>query len=154
MRGRALLLAAALALSACGSEPAPPDMKDPAAVAKAYVDAFNTRDLPRMLPLLDQVNFDAVKGALAGGPSSPEYQGIFTQEGVEALAREGGKIEGPRYDRRDAVFRIGKTSYGDAITVILAKSKEGDWKIAENATMPEREFLDLSDKAPPDRKPK
>ena len=51
-------------IAACSGEPAPPDMKDPVSVARAFVDAYNGKDLARMLPLVDQVNMEAIKDAL------------------------------------------------------------------------------------------
>ena len=64
-------------IAACSGEPAPPDMKDPVSVARAFVDAYNGKDLARMLPLVDQVNMEAIKDALADGPDSTAWQGIF-----------------------------------------------------------------------------
>ena len=93
-------------LAACGGGPAPPDMKDPLSVARAFVDAYNAKDLARMLPLVDQVNMDAIKAALTDGPNSEAWQGIFAPQMVQLIAREGGKVEGPRYESRDAVVKV------------------------------------------------
>lgn len=144
----ALLL---LIVAACSGPPAP-DMKDPLSVARAFVDAYNTRDLPRMLPLFDQLNMDAIKEALAGGPDSEAWRGIFAPEMVAVIAREQGKVEGPRYDRRDAVVKVGASGDGDAFVVILSKGKDDRWLIAENATLGAAEFEAMSTEPPPKRK--
>ena len=142
----ALLL---LLLAACGG-PQPPDMKDPASVARAFVEAFNARDLPRMLPLVDQVNMDALKAALSEGPNGPAWQGIFNPEAVLVIGREQGKVEGPRYDRRDAFVKVGEDE-GDAYLVVLVRQKDDSWMIAENTLMSDAKFMALSDE-PPKRK--
>lgn len=136
---RELVAFAFLALAAC-SGPPPVDMKDPVSVAHAFVDAYNTRDLARMLPLVDQVNMDAIKAALSGGPESEAWRGIFAPEMVAILAREQGKVEGPRYDRRDAVVKVGASGDGDAYAVVLSKGKDDQWLIVENSVLSEAEF--------------
>lgn len=137
---------AALVLAACGGA-TPVDMKDPASVARTFIEAYNARDLARMLPLVDQVNLDAVKDALAGGPSSEAYQDIFMPEVADLMAREGGKVVGPRYERHGkrwtAVVSVGKSDRGFVYAILLDENEEGAWKIAENSTMPEEEFLSL-----------
>lgn len=139
----ALLL---LLLAACAG-PQPTDMKDPASVARAFVEAFNARDLPRMLPLVDQVNMDVLKAALSEGPNGPAWQGIFNPEAVLVIGREQGKIEGPRYDRRDAFVKVGEDN-GDAYLVVLARQKDDSWLIVENSLMSEAKFMALSDEQP------
>ena len=104
-------------LAACSGEPVPPDMKDPVSVARAFVDAYNGKDLARMLPLVDQVNMEAIKDALADGPDSTAWQGIFAPEMVQLIAREGGKVVGPRYEGSDAVVSVAKSDLGDVFTV-------------------------------------
>jgi hypothetical protein len=85
-----LALLSLIALAACSSEPPPPDMKDPVSVARAFVAAYNAKDLARMLPLVDQVNLDAIKDALSEGPESEAWQGIFAPDVVDLLARRAG----------------------------------------------------------------
>lgn len=130
-------------VAACSSEPPQPDMKDPVAVARAFVDAYNTKDLSRMLPLVDQINMEAIKDALADGPESASWRGIFAPEMVQLVAREGGKVDGPRYDGRDAVVRVAKSDLGDVFTVELGQREDGDWLIVENAILSELEFAEL-----------
>jgi hypothetical protein len=130
-------------LAACGGEQAPPDMKDPVSVARAFVDAYNGKDLARMLPLVDQVNMEAIKDALADGPDSTAWQGIFAPEMVQLIAREGGKVDGPRYEGRDAVVGVAKSDLGDVFTVELSQREDGDWLIVENAILSEQEFAEL-----------
>jgi hypothetical protein len=144
---RKALSALLLMLAACGG-PQPPDMKDPASVARAFVDAYNARDLARMLPLVDQVNMDAIKEALVGGIDSPAWQGIFPPETTALIAREGGRIEGPRYDRRDAYIKVAAADDGDVYVVILARQKDDSWTIAENAVMSDAKFMALSEEPP------
>jgi hypothetical protein len=139
------LALAALMLAACDGE-TPVDMKDPAAVARKFAEAYNARNLTRMLPLVDQVNLDAVKDALAGGPESEAYRGIFSPEMVDLMAREAGKIEGPRYDGNDAVVKVAKSERGDVYTIVLDEHEDGDWLIEEFATLTEQEFRDLAEK--------
>ncbi len=141
---RLRLAALALALTAaCSSEPPPPDMKDPVSVARAFVAAYNARDLTRMLPLVDQVNMDAIKEALTGGPASEAWQGIFSPEIVALLASENGRVEGPRFEGRDAVVKVGASKTGDVFTVELAKGDDDHWMIVENSVMSLAEFADL-----------
>ncbi len=142
----ALLL---LLLAACGG-PQPPDMKDPASVARAFVDAFNARDLPRMLPLVDQVNMDVLKAALNEGPEGPAWQGIFNPQAALIIGREQGKVEGPRYDRRDAFVKVGEDE-GDAYLVVLVRQKDDSWMIAENTLMSDAKFMALSEEPPKKR---
>lgn len=134
-------------VAACSSEPPPPDMKNPVSVASAFVAAYNTKDLARMLPLVDQVNLDSVKDALAGGPSSEAYRDIFMPEVADLMAREGGKVVGPRYERHGkrwtAIVSVGKSDHGFVYAIVLDADEDGEWKIAENSTMPEDEFLSL-----------
>ncbi len=130
------------ALAACSGEAAV-DMKDPASVARGFVNAYNARDLSRMLPLVDQINLDAVKQALADGPSSEAYASIFQPQMVDLLARDGGKIEGPRYDRSSAVFKVGETVNGDVYTIELGERSNGAWLIEAFNMMGEQEFLGL-----------
>jgi hypothetical protein len=129
----------ALLLAACGGPP-PVDMKDPMSVASAFVDAYNARDLARMLPLVDQVNLDAIKAALSGGPESEAWEGIFAPEMVAILAREQGKVDGPRYDRRDAIVKVGASGDGDVYAIALSKGKDDRWLIVENSVLSEAEF--------------
>lgn len=141
---RRLIALAALALAACTGEP-PIDMKDPAAVARGFVLAYNVRDLTRMLPLVDQVNLDAVKEALAGGPSSEAYQGIFAPQMSDLLAREAGKVEGPRYDGSNAIVSVGKTEDGDVYTIELGQRDDGEWLIEAFPMMSQQDFIELRD---------
>ena len=136
---RGIAAFALMALAACGG-PSAPDMKNPLSVAQAFVDAYNTRDLPRMLPLVDQVNMDAIKAALADGPESEAWRGIFAPEMVAILAREQGKVDGPRYDRRDAVVKVGESGDGDVYAIALSKGKDDRWLIVENSVLSEAEF--------------
>lgn len=144
---RGLVALGALLVAACGGE-TPVNMKDPSSVARRFVEAYNARDLARMLPLVDQVNIDAVKNALADGPNSEAYQSIFMPEMVELLARDGGKVFGPRYDRQSAVFQVGDTVAGDAYTIELSQRDDKAWLIDEFSMMSEREFLELPEKQP------
>ena len=139
-----------LIVAACGGPPAP-DMKDPVSVAQAFVDAYNTRDLARMLPLFDQLNMDAIKAALAGGPESEAWRGIFAPEMVAILAREQGKVDGPRYDRRDAGVKVGASGDGDVYAIALSKGKDDRWLIVENSVLSEAEF-EAMPLEPPKRK--
>ncbi|MEQ1609435.1 MAG: hypothetical protein ABL956_10790 [Hyphomonadaceae bacterium] len=139
---RRLAALAALASAACG-RPAPVDMKDPASVTRGFVAAYNVRDLSRMLPLLDQINLDVVKGALAGGAASEEYKSIFVPEMVELLARDGGKVDQPRYERNDAIVRVGYPVDGDVYTIELGETKDGVWLIEAFSTMSEAAYLAL-----------
>lgn len=124
-------------------------MQDPASVTRSFVNAYNARDLARMLPLVDQVNLDAVKAALAEGPSSEAYASIFQPQMADLLARDGGKVEGPRFDRRSAVFKVGETVDGEVYTIELGKRDNGAWLIEAFSTMGEQEFLNLPDKQAP-----
>jgi hypothetical protein len=135
--------AAIAALAACGGGPAPPDMKDPVSVARVFVDAYNAKDLSRMLPLVDQVNMDAIQAALTDGPDSEAWQGIFAPQMVEYIGREGGKVDGPRYEGRDAVVKVATSDLGDVFTVELSQREDGDWLIVENAILSEQEFAEL-----------
>ena len=144
---RGLAALALMALAACGG-PAPPDMKDPVAVAQAFVDAYNTRDLPRMLPLVDQVNMDAIKAALADGPESEAWRGIFAPEMVAILSREQGRVDGPRYDRRDAVVKVGASGDGDVYAIALSRGKDDRWLIVENSVLSEAEFQAMPTEPP------
>ncbi len=148
---RGLSAFALIALVACDG-PAPVDMKDPASVAHAFVDAYNTRDLSRMLPLVDQINMDAIKAALSGGPESDAWRGIFAPEMVAILAREQGKVEGPRYDRSDAVVKVGESGDGDAYAIVLSKRKDDHWLIVENSVLSEAEFEAMAVEPPKQRK--
>lgn len=139
-----LAAAAFSMLAACSGDPPPPDMKDPVSVARAYVAAFNARDLSRMLPLMDQVNLDAVKLALAGGPGSDDWNAIFAPEAVAVLASENGRVEGPRYERRDAVIKVGTLPTGEVFAVELAKGKDEHWLIVENSILNPGEFETLA----------
>jgi hypothetical protein len=140
---RRLLAIASLALAACSGE-TPVNMKDPGSVTRKFVEAYNARDLARMLPLVDQVNIDAVKNALADGVNSEAYQSIFMPEMVELLAKDGGKVTGPRYDRHGAVFQVGETVSGDVYAIELSRREaDGVWLIDEFSMMSEREFLEL-----------
>lgn len=132
-----------LVVAACGGPP-PVDMKDPVSVAQAFVDAYNARDLARMLPLFDQLNMDAIKDALAGGPESEAWRGIFSPEMTAIIGRENGKIEGPRYDRNDAVVKVGASGDGDAYAIVMSKDKDERWEIVENAVLSEAEFQALA----------
>lgn len=124
-------------------------MQDPASVTRSFVNAYNARDLSRMLPLVDQVNLDAVKAALAEGPSSEAYASIFQPQMADLLARDGGKVEGPRFDRRSAVFKVGETVDGEVYTIELGKRDNGAWLIEAFSTMAEQEFLNLPDEQAP-----
>ena len=130
-------------LAACGGGAAPPDMKDPVAVARAFVEAYNAKDLSRMLPLVDQVNMDAIKAALTDGPDSEAWEGIFAPQMVQLIAREAGKVEGPRYEGRDAVVKVAASDLGDIYTVELSQREDQTWAIVENAVLTEQEFLAL-----------
>jgi len=137
---RLILAFGVLLLAACGGGPMTPDRKDPVSVTRAFVEAFNARDLQRMLPLHDQVNIDAIAAALSGGVDSPEYEAIFAPEMVLLLAKEGGKVEGPRYDRRDAVVQVGSNEDGDVYTVILSKDENDEWSIVAHSRMGKQQF--------------
>ncbi len=138
-------LACALLLAACGSGAAAPDRKDPAAVARAFVEAFNAKDLQRMLPLNDAVNIEAIAAALTGGPGSPAYEAIFDPYIVERLAAEGGKVEGPRYDGKDAIMKVAASERGDVYTIVLAKGEDDEWAIVAHTMMGRAQFEALPD---------
>lgn len=142
---RGLLAIALLVLAACSGETAV-DMKNPASVARKFVEAYNAKNLQRMLPLVDQVNLEAIGDALQGGPGSEAYTGIFAPEMVELLAKEGGKVDGPRFERHgrryDAVVSVGKSD-GFVYTIELQESDSGEWRIAENSMMLEADFQAL-----------
>ena len=135
-----VFLFGALLLAACGGGPMTPDRKDPVSVTRAFVEAFNARDLQRMLPLHDQVNIDAIAAALAGGVGSEAYEAIFAPGMVELLAKEAGKVEGPRYDRRDAVVKVGTDETGDVYTVILSKDDKEEWSIVAHSRMGKQQY--------------
>lgn len=137
-------------LAACSGE-TPVNMKDPASVAAKFVEAYNQRDLTRMLPLVDQVNLDAVKEALAQGPGSEPYNSIFNPDMAQMLAEQGGKVEGPRYERRDAIMTVGKTGQGDVYTIELGERPDATWVIEAFSMMSTAEFENLPDKPPAKR---
>ena len=143
-----LLALAALTLAACAGE-TPVNMKDPASVAAKFVEAYNRRDLARMLPLVDQVNLDAVKEALAQGPGSEPYNSIFDPEIGQLMAEQGGKVEGPRYERGDAVMTVGKTGSGEVYTIELGERDDETWLIEAFSMMSEAEFQNLPDRPRP-----
>ena len=62
---------------------------------------------------------------------------------VQLIAREGGKVDGPRYEGRDAVVSVAKSDLGDVFTVELSLREDGDWLIVENAILSEQEFAEL-----------
>lgn len=117
-----------------------PDRKDPASVARAFVEAYNAKDLQRMLPLNDDVNIDAIAEALAGGPGSQAYEAIFQPDMVELLAAEGGQVEGPRYDGRDAVVKVAASARGDVYTIVLDENERGEWVIVAHSMMGRAQF--------------
>lgn len=121
-------------------------MKDPASVAAKFVEAYNQRDLTGMLPLVDQVNLDAVKEALAQGPGSEPYNSIFNPDMTQMMASQNGRVEGPRYDRRDAIMSVGKSESGDIYAIELSERDDETWMIAAFPTMSITEFENLSDK--------
>lgn len=125
-------------------------MKDPASVAAKFVAAYNQRDLARMLPLVDQVNLDAVKEALAQGPGSEPYNSIFDPDVAQMMATQNGKVEGPRYERRDAIMTVGKSG-SDVYTIELVERADETWVIEAFSMMSEAEFENLPDKPPQKR---
>lgn len=125
-------------------------MKDPASVAAKFVAAYNQRDLARMLPLVDQVNLDAVKEALAQGPGSEPYNSIFNPDVTQMMATQNGKVEGPRYERRDAIMTVGKSG-SDVYTIELVEREDETWVIEAFSMMSEAEFENLPDKPPQKR---
>lgn len=140
-------LACALLLAACGGGAMEPDRKDPASVARAFVEAFNASDLQRMLPLNDAVNIEAIAAALTGGPGSPEYEAIFAPDMVALLAAEAGRIEGPRYDGRDAIVKVAATERGDIYTIVLAENEDDEWVIVAHSMMGRAQFDALPEEA-------
>jgi hypothetical protein len=139
-------LICALALVACGDgAPAPPDMKDPASIARAFVTAYNDKNLQRMLPLHDSVNIEAIAAALDGGPGSEAYERIFIPHMVELLGKQEGAVEGPRYDGRQAVMKVAADDIGEVYTVVLEKGEDGEWIIVAHAQMGAQQFQALPD---------
>jgi hypothetical protein len=139
-------LICALALVACGDgAPAPPDMKDPASIARAFVTAYNDKNLQRMLPLHDSVNIDAIAEALDGGPGSEAYERIFQPFMVELLSEQAGAVEGPRFDGRQAVVKVAADDVGEVYTVVLEKGNDGEWIIVAHAQMGAQQFNALPD---------
>jgi ketosteroid isomerase-like protein len=139
-------LICALALVACGDgAPAPPDMKDPASIARAFVTAYNDKNLQRMLPLHDSVNIDAIAEALDGGPGSEAYERIFQPFMVELLSEQAGAVEGPRYDGRQAVMKVAADDIGEVYTVVLEKGDDGEWIIVAHSQMGAQQFQALPD---------
>lgn len=139
---------AALLLAACGGGAVEPDRKDPAAVARAFVEAFNAKDLQRMLPLNDEVNIEAIAAALAGGVGSPAHNAIFDPYMVELLAAEAGRVEGPRFDGRDAIMKVAATERGDVYTIVLAKGDDDEWAIVAHSMMGRAQFEALPETPP------
>ena len=146
LTAKAGALLGALVLAACGGGPIAPDRTDPASVAHAFVDAFNAKDLQRMLPLHDSVNIEGIADALEGGPGSEAYERIFVPEMVELLAKEAGNVEGPRYDGREAVVKVASSEMGDVYTVVLEKDKNAEWTIVAHAMMGRQQFEALPDR--------
>jgi hypothetical protein len=139
-------LICALALVACGDGAlAPPDMKDPASIARAFVEAYNAKNLQRMLPLHDSVNIEAIAAALDGGPGSEAYERIFIPHMVELLGKQEGAVEGPRYDGRQAVMKVAADDIGEVYTVVLEKGEDGEWIIVAHAQMGAQQFQALPD---------
>lgn len=145
---RYLAIACGLMLAACGGGPMEPDHKDPASVARAFVEAYIARDLKRMLPLNDDVNIEAIAEALSDGPDSPAYEAIFQPFMVELLTAEGGKVEGPRYDGSDAVVKVAATERGDVYTIVLDEDDQGDWVIVAHSMMGRAQFEALPTEPP------
>jgi hypothetical protein len=139
-------LICALALVACGDDaPPPPDMKDPASIARAFVTAYNAKDLQRMLPLHDKVNIEAIAEALDGGPGSEAYERVFVPDMVELLSEQAGAVEGPRYDGRDAVMKVAANELGDVYTIVLEKGDDDEWIIVAHSQMGAQQFQALPD---------
>ena len=139
-------LIAALVLAACGDgAPAPPDMKDPASIARAFVEAYNAKNLQRMLPLHDEVNIDAIAEALDGGPGSEAYERIFVPDMVALLGEQAGAVEGPRYDGREAIVKVAESGLGDVYTVVLEKGDDDEWIIVAHSMMGAQQFEALPD---------
>lgn len=147
---RLAALAAALLLAACGGGVVEPDRKDPAAVARAFVEAFNAKDLQRMLPLNDAVNIEAIAAALNDGVGSPAYDAIFVPDMVTRLAAEAGKVEGPRYDGRDAIVKVATSDRGEVYTIVLAKGENEEWTIVAHTMMGRAQF-DALPETPPEK---
>lgn len=140
---RSLFVAVALMLAACSE--APPDMKDPGAVARAFVSAYNARNLSAMLPLISNVNIEAVKAALTDGPDSDAYKVIFDPDVSARMAKENGEIVGPRYRKKDAVVRVADAGNDDVHVIVLEQRKDGDWIIEEFGTYTVMEFNELAE---------
>ena len=120
-------------------------MKDPASIARAFVTAYNDKNLQRMLPLHDSVNIDAIAEALDGGPGSEAYERIFQPYMVDLLGQQAGAVEGPRYDGRQAVMKVAADDNGDVYTVVLEKGDDEEWNIVAHSQMGAQQFQALPD---------
>lgn len=120
-------------------------MKDPASIARAFVEAYNAKNLQRMLPLHDEVNIDAIAEALDGGPGSEAYERIFVPDMVALLAEQEGAVEGPRYDGREAIVKVAASGLGDVYTVVMEKNDADEWIIVAHSMMGAQQFEALPD---------
>lgn len=132
----------AVVLTACSSE-ATLNLKDPASVARAFSSAYNSRDLARILPLVEENNRELVGRALADGQASEAYARVFQSQMADFFARDGGRVEGPRFDHASAVFKVGGTLNGDVYTIELSQHDTGEWLVEAFRLVPEQEFLGL-----------
>jgi hypothetical protein len=141
----AALVAASLMLSGCGT-----DMKNPEAVAKAFMEAYKKQDPAGMLALMskgDYGNREILEAAVKEGPSGEAHKEVFNPEMMGIMAGKNAKVEGPRYDAEGRpVFKVAQDA-DDAYTITLVQAN-GAWSIEELGQSTNAEFQAMPAKGP------
>ncbi len=105
------------------------DRSDPAAVAGAFLTAYQARDLPALAVLVNKHNQRMFDALAQGGKDHPAYAEVFSGWRAEAAdAWDGATLE-TRYDGAQAVVRFGDMVAGETAVVVL--SDEDGWAVTD-----------------------
>ncbi|GGL70782.1 hypothetical protein [Wenxinia marina] len=143
---RRVVLALPLLLSAgLASAQEVVDRDDPMATARAFLLAYQARDLATIAELSNETNKEFFDEIAAVGPSHPEYDEIFGGWVVTAIDGWDGALANPRYDGRGHAHVPFGMMEDELQTVVLSNEGQG-WGIEDmNSPSPEM-FAEWSDR--------
>lgn len=128
---RVLLLAFVLVAPASSwAEEQPVDRSDPGAVAKAFLSAYQARDLVRLSMLVNETNRPLFEDLARVGNAHPMYGEIFSGWRADAAQAWDGTIGPPRYDGSDALVALGEPVGEEVMVVVLTFGSKG-WAVED-----------------------
>ncbi len=106
------------------------DRSDPEAVALAFVEAYQARDLPAVAPLMNATNRSLFDALAEQGRDHPAYEDVFSGWRAEAVDGAEDLTGAPRYRANgEAMVPIGAAE-GETFVIALTTGDDG-WAVED-----------------------